>query len=86
MQCGKHPATSIGAGHGTRSFTSSRCFGCNENKRLLMSKGHELDNFSKKSTKYPMDYPDAQEIDMGAASKIILMGGLSFPNLTGAKQ
>ena len=31
-----------------------------------------------------MDYPDAQEIDMGAASKIILMGGLSFPNLTGA--
>lgn len=53
-------------------------------KRFLRSKGHELDNFSKKSTKNPMDYPDAQEIDMGAASKIILMGGLSFPNLTGA--
>lgn len=52
MQCGKHPATSIGAGHGTRSFTSSRCFGCNENKGFLRSKGHQLDNFLN-STKSP---------------------------------
>ena len=40
------------AGHGTRSFTSSRCFGCNENKGFLRSKGHELDNFLN-STKTP---------------------------------